>query len=208
MRKPDLRVLALLVCLMFAVALVAGCAGGEKDPVTPPPAANGDTETPGDDEEVDLTDAEVTEPVKTLAEKEKIWFDELTAIVQQMDDLHDPLSVDSMLYANFIVGLNEIQPAFEELKASANQYLGEQNVAEAYKNDPLYIHGLAYGQEMRADVDEFFTGVFEGVVDETGKVKDLSKEEVMELYQKTIIENYNNHYRPLNNALTRVEEVK
>ena len=206
MNKPVLRIAALLVCLLFALALVAGC-GGNNEPAAPSGGVNG--AAPGDDfEEIDLSDVEVTEPAITLAEKEKAWLNELTDIVKDLDELYDLASVDAMLYANFIVRLNEIKPVFEEFKASADQYLEEQNVAEEYKNDTLYTNGLVYGEKMRAEADEFFRGVFEGVVDESGKTKDLSKQEVLELYKETMVDNYNNYYRQLNNALTRVEEAK
>lgn len=201
MNKPVLRIAALLVCLLFAMALVAGCGGGGKEPAAP----NGQV---GEEfEETDLSEVEVTEPAKTLAEKERAWLNELTAIVRDMDVLYDDMSVDAMLYANFIVGMNEIRPVFEELKAAADQYLADHNIAEVYKDDPLYTNGLVYGQKMREQADKFFTGVFEGVVD-GGKIKDLSKEEALELYRETMVTNYNNYYRQLNNALTRVEEAK
>ena len=207
MNKSVLRIAALLVCLLFAMALVAGCGGGDKEPAAPSGAVNG--AAPGDDfKEVDLSDVEVTEPAKTLAEQEKAWLNELTDMVKDLDELYDLTSVDAMLYANFIVRLNEIKPVFEEYKVTTDQYLVEHNVAEAYKNDPLYTNGLVYGQKMREQTDKFFTGVFEGVVDESGKTKDLSKQEVLELYKETMVDNFNKYYRQLNNALTRVEEAK
>lgn len=205
MNKPVLRIAALLVCLLFAMALVAGCGGSDKEPAAPSGSVGA---APGDFEETDLSDVEVTEPAKTLAEKERVWLSELTEIVQDMDELYDLTSIDAMLYAEFIVRMNEIRPVFEEYKATADQYLEENNVAEAYKDDPLYTHGLVYGQKMREQAEEFYTGLFHGVVDESGKTKDLSKQEVLALYKETMVDNYNNYYRQLNNALTRAEAVK
>jgi len=203
--------LTLLTLAMLATLALAGCGGGQNNQNDQD--ANTETESITEQREAATNEAEDTEveniinnesnktALEELAALEKDWQQQLMTIVVNNDEVIEQWQSEELTYNQQILALSKVRDEFDQFYTDCQSTFEEKDFANKLEDETQYKESLAYGQQLRDTVKEFYDTTFEGGQDEAGNTIDISGENFEEFYKQKMITEFNDNYRKLNAAL-------
>lgn len=183
----------LLLALVISFSLVAFGCGGSKTKVevkTPEQAAKME----GD-------------PVQNLAIKEKEWLSRLDAVHSEISKSYTAWQQGKATKEDF---LNQLKKSKDTVRGLIKEYDLHMDVnlfPESAKNEAIYKDGLAYGKKIRKTVNDFIFMATEGILDaQTNKFKPLTDDQIKDVYQRYMVERYNEYKAKLQPALDKANK--
>ncbi|CCO07616.1 hypothetical protein [Desulforamulus hydrothermalis] len=178
-----------LVLIMAAGLLVMGC-GQSKTKV--------EVKTP---EEAARMEGD---PVQNLIIKEREWLGRLDAEHAKIGSLFSAWQQGQATREDFMQQLTKSKRVVRGLIKEYDLHMEVNSFPEDKKNQAVYQEGLAYGDKLRTAVNNFIFMATEGVMDaETKQLKPLTDEQVKELYQKYMVEKYEDYKAKLTAVLEK-----
>lgn len=178
--------LLLLLSLLMVVSLVFSGCGESKTKV--------EVKTPEEAAKME------GDPVQNLTIKEKEWLARLDAVRGEISKSYTGWEQGTVTKEEFMEQLNKSLGA---VKGLSKEYdLHTEVNAMPNENDEIYKDGLAYGEKLRTTVNNFIFTATEGIIDqETKKFKPLNDDQIKDLYNRYMIERYDEYKAKLQPAL-------
>ena len=146
-----------------------------------------------------------------LANLERQLLPELEKIKQDLDTVYKDWDSGKISREELTKKLKEdIKPRYSALSKKFNAENKTNPLSEEDKKNTLYTDGLSNGRQLRRDVSSFITAATMGLgtlVPEkdgnnyTMQFNPVDDQKLKQLYQKNLIDNYNQHLDKLNKAL-------
>ncbi|GAB6159349.1 hypothetical protein JCM39194_25500 [Desulfotomaculum varum] len=144
------------------------------------------------------------DPVQNLIIKEKEWLGRLEAEHAKIGSSFNAWQQGRATREDFTQQLIKSKKVVRGLIKEYDLHMEVNYFPEDKKNQAVYQEGLIYGDKLRTTVNNFIFMATEGVMDdETKKLKPLTDEQVKELYQKYMVEKYDDYKARLTTVLEK-----
>lgn len=147
------------------------------------------------------------DPVQNLAIKEKEWLSRLEAVREDIKKSYTDWEQGKVTREEFTKQLDNSMKTVRNISKDYDLHM-EVNVFPADKeNEAVYRDGLVYGKKLRKTVNNFIFMVTDGVMDaQTNKLKQLTDDQVKDLYKKYMVERYEEYKAKLEPALEKANQ--
>ncbi|SHK77648.1 hypothetical protein [Desulforamulus aeronauticus] len=179
----------LLLALSLSLSLVLfGCGGSSKEIV--------EVKTPEEAAKME------GDPIQNLALKEKQWLSQLDVVRSEISKSYDDWEQGKISKEDFLGQLNKSKETIKPLIKDYDLHMEVNAFPEDSKNEEIYKDGLAYGDKLRAIVNNFIFMATEGIMDsQTNKLKPLTDDQIKDVYKKYMVERYDEYKAKLSPAL-------